>query len=117
VFVFLGTLGIFLPLLPSTVFFILAAWCFARSSEKFYNRLITHPRIGRFIRNYLEKRGMPLRAKVAAVSMLTITTGCSALFFTEQLLIRLFLLVITISVSAYIISLKTLNETLPAESE
>jgi hypothetical protein len=113
----LGIIGIFLPLMPSTIFFILAAWCFARSSEKFYNKLINHPRIGKFIRDYRDERGMPFRSKVIAITMLMVTIGSSALFFTEQLLVKLLLFIIAISVTIYILSLKTVSEKVPGKSE
>lgn len=108
-FVAMGIVGIFLPLMPTTIFFILAAALFARSSEKFYNWLINHPKFGKFIRDYREKRGMPLKSKIIAISMLFITIGSSAYFFTEKISIRILLIVIAIGVSAYIVSLKTIK--------
>lgn len=105
----MGIIGIFLPLMPTTIFFILAAASFARSSEKFYNWLINHPKFGKFIKDYREKRGMPLKSKIIAISMLLLTIGSSAYFFTNSFLIRIILLVIALSVSLYIVSLKTLK--------
>ena len=109
----LGVIGIFVPLMPTTIFFILAAACFARSSEKFYNWLIYHPKFGKFIRDYREHRGMPLKSKIIAVSMLLITIGSSAVFFTEKIYVRIILAVIAVGVSSYIISLKTIKQTNP----
>ncbi|MEW6701820.1 MAG: YbaN family protein [Bacteroidota bacterium] len=109
-FVALGIIGIFLPLVPTTIFFILAAWCFAKSSEKFYNWLIYHPRFGKFVRNFHEKKGMPVKSKIIAVVMLILTIGSSAIFFTHQIIVRVILFCIALGVSAYIISLKTLRE-------
>ncbi len=112
-FVSLGVIGIFLPLMPTTIFFILAAACFARSSEKFYDWLIYHPKFGKFIRDYRENRGMPLRAKIIAVSMVMLSIGSSAIFFTEKIYVRVILIVIAIGVTSYILSLKTIKKVKP----
>ncbi len=113
VFVSLGVVGIFVPLMPTTVFFILAAACFARSSEKFYNWLINHPRFGKFIRDYREHKGMPLKSKIIAITMVIVTIGSSAIFFTEKLYVRVILVIIAVGVSSYLISLKTLRQSNP----
>ena len=63
----LGVLGIFLPLLPTTVFLLLAAACYARSSERFYLKLINSPWLGSYIRNQREGRGMRKRDKVVTL--------------------------------------------------
>lgn len=110
IFVALGIIGIFVPLMPTTVFFILAAASFARSSDRFYSWLINHPRFGKFIKDYREKRGMPLKSKIIAVGMLYLTIGSSAYFFTDSLWIRLLLISIAIGVSTYILSLKTIRD-------
>ena len=113
----LGVIGIFVPLMPTTIFFILAAACFARSSEKFYNWLIYHPKFGKFIRDYREQRGMPLKSKIIAISIMLITIGSSAVFFTEKIYVRIILAAIAIGVSSYIISLKTIKRTNPQFEE
>jgi uncharacterized protein len=71
-FVALGFIGAFLPVMPSTVFFIIAAWCFARGSERWLNWLLALPTIGPLVRDYRDGKGMPARAKLISVSMLTI---------------------------------------------
>ncbi len=110
IFVALGIIGIFVPLMPTTVFFILAAGSFARSSDRFYSWLINHPRFGKFIKDYREKRGMPLKSKIIAVGMLYLTIGSSAYFFTDSLWVRLLLISIALGVSTYIVSLKTIRD-------
>lgn len=59
----LGSIGIFVPLLPTTPFLLLAAACFLRSSERLYRWLLSHPRLGPYIEGYLSGRGIPKRAK------------------------------------------------------
>ena len=58
IFVVLGVIGMFLPLIPTTIFLLLAAYCYSRSSEKFYTWLITNRWCGEYIRNWREGRGM-----------------------------------------------------------
>ena len=73
----LGIIGIFLPLLPTTPFLLLAAACYIRSSERLYSWLINNKWVGRYIKNYLEGKGIPLKSKVLSISALWITIGYS----------------------------------------
>ena len=107
----LGILGAVLPLLPSTVFFIIAAWCFSKSSERFHNWLMNHPLWGKSLRNFVENRGMPVLSKVISISVLFISIIASIYFFARHPLLICFLLSVAFGVSAYIISLKTVRNT------
>jgi len=104
-----GIVGIFLPILPTTPFLLLAAACYIRSSKRFYNWLISNRLFGNYIRNYIERRGVPLRVKVLTLTLLWITIGCSAAFATDTLWVRIVLVVIAIAVTAHILSLRTLT--------
>jgi uncharacterized protein len=77
-FVALGFIGAFVPVMPSTVFFIIAAWCFARGSERWLNWLLALPTVGPLVRDYRDGKGMPARAKLISVSMLTAAVLLSA---------------------------------------
>ena len=79
-FTALGVIGIFLPLLPTTPFLLLAAAAFFRSSEKYYRWLLDNKYLGKYIKNYREKRGIPSRAKITALILLWISIGYSAFF-------------------------------------
>ncbi len=70
IFVGLATLGIFLPLLPTTPLLLLAVACFAKSSKKLHDQLLTNKTFGPLIKQWHEKRSMPLRAKVYALIMI-----------------------------------------------
>ena len=68
----LGVVGIFVPLLPTTPFLLLA-WAFCRSSPRLYDRLLAHPCLGAYVRNFREYRAIPLRAKIISVTLIWAT--------------------------------------------
>ncbi len=105
----LGVLGIFLPLLPTTPLLLLAAVCYAKSSTRLYEWLLNNKLFGSYIRNFREGRGIPLKAKVISISLLTLTIGYTAIFVIEYLWIKVVLFLIAIGVSTYILSFPTLK--------
>ena len=80
-FVLLGVLGIFLPVLPTTPFLLLAAACYARASRRIYRWLLQHRRFGPLIREWREHRSMPYRAKRIALLLIALSFGVSIVFF------------------------------------
>jgi uncharacterized membrane protein YbaN (DUF454 family) len=102
----LGVVGIFLPVLPTTPFLLLAAACFARSSPRFYNWLINHKRFGPLIRGYLEGNGIPLKAKVYAVGTMWISIGVSC-YLIDLVWVRAVMLISAALVTVYILRQKT----------
>ena len=103
----LGILGIFLPLLPTTPFLLLAAACYIRSSKRLYNWLLNNKWIGRYIKNYLEGKGIPLKSKVLSISALWITIGYSVFFVVNIFLVRIILILIAIGVTIHLLSIRT----------
>ncbi|MBN1634043.1 MAG: YbaN family protein [Ignavibacteria bacterium] len=103
----IGTLGIFLPVLPSTVFFLMAAYLFARSSEKFYIWLHENKLFGRQLKNYREGRGMSIKTKVVLIVLLWISILISVLFAVENYVLKFILIVILFGVTVYLVRLKT----------
>lgn len=99
--VLLGMVGIFLPVMPTTPFLLLAAACFIRSSERFYDWLVGHPRLGPYLTYYLDGGGMPYRAKVYTLLLMWGSMGLSA-WLVGKLWVAALLLVSAISVSIYI---------------
>jgi uncharacterized membrane protein YbaN (DUF454 family) len=73
-----GSVGIIVPGLPTTVFFIVAAWCFSRSSPRFEQWVLTLPRIGPLVADHRAGLGMPRRAKILALAMMWIAITLSA---------------------------------------
>jgi uncharacterized protein len=103
----LGIIGIILPLLPTTPFLLLSAACFARSSKKCYNWLMNNKWFGEYIKNYHEGKGIPLKIKIYAISLLWVTILASIIFFIGSLWIRLLLLLIAFFVTIHILKIKT----------
>lgn len=101
----LAVIGIFLPLLPTVPLLLLAAACFARSSERFHNWLLEHPRLGPMIRGYLDGQGIPMRAKIRAIALIWVSISISVLFLVPLLWVSLFLIVIGLCVTIYLLRL------------
>ena len=106
-FVILGFLGIFLPVLPTTPFLLLAAACYFRSSDRFYRWLINNRILGAYIRNYFEGRGMSRKSKVITLVLLWITIGLTIIFGIQNIVIRIILVAIALGVTIHISRLKT----------
>lgn len=106
----LAVVGIFLPLLPTVPFLLLAAACFARSSERFHTWLLNHPQLGPMLRGYLEGRGIPLRAKLVSLALLWFAIPVSVLFFIPQLWLDILLIAIGLGVTVYLVRLPLLVE-------
>ncbi|MBA7466161.1 Inner membrane protein YbaN [subsurface metagenome] len=105
----LGIAGILLPLLPTTPFLLLAAACYARSSERLNNWLLNNRWFGNYLRNYWKGKGIPLKVKVLSISFLWITIGYSALFVVQILLGKIILVIIAIGVTIHILSIRVLK--------
>ena len=82
-FVGLGAIGAVVPGMPTTVFLVLAAACFIRSSQRLYDWLISNKTFGPYLKNYREGKGIPLRAKVLALSLIVVFVSF-AVFYAIQ---------------------------------
>jgi len=102
----LGIIGIFIPILPTTPFLLLAAACYMRSSERFYQWLINNRIFGAYVRNYIEGRGIPIRIKIFTILLLWLTIGLSITFGVQNTIIRIVLICIAIGVTAHISLIK-----------
>ena len=103
----LGVFGMFLPVLPTTPFLLLAAICYARSSERFYHWLMTNRLCGEYIRNYREGRGIPLKQKILIILLLWLTISSTAWLAVSQWWVRWILLGIAVGVTIHLVKLKT----------
>ncbi|CAB4537510.1 unannotated protein [freshwater metagenome] len=79
-----GSVGVVVPGLPTTGFFVLAAWCFSRSSPRFEQWVLDLPHIGPMVRDHRAGLGMPQRAKVLAISMMWAAVALSAWLLRER---------------------------------
>ena len=105
----LGILGIFLPVLPTTPLLLLAAALFLRSNRGLYDWLLNHPRLGPYIRNFLEHKAIPLKIKVLSVTLVWITLLNCAIFVADHWVFRLFFIVLAAAITVHILSYKTLK--------
>ncbi len=106
-FVALGVLGMFLPLLPTTVFLLMAAYCYSHSSERFHTWLLNNRWCGSYISNYRSGRGISMRQKVSTTAMLWASIGFSLWIIGGGFWITLLLGGIAVGVTIHICWLKT----------
>lgn len=109
IFVGLGVLGAFLPILPTTPFLLLSAACYVRSSRKLYKWLLTNRYFGEYLRRYRAGEGLPLGFKIWTISLLWISLGSSAFLAVPQRLwwVRLILLFVGVCVTIHLVHIPT----------
>jgi len=112
-FVAIGTIGIFVPLLPTTPFLLLAVYFYMNSSRRHLKWLLKNRYLGMYIHNYTSKKGMPLWLKIRTISLLWITLIFGMIFATQNLHLRLFLAVVGIGVTIHIYVKKTSSSGTP----
>lgn len=103
----LAVLGLFLPLLPTTPFLLLASACYIRGSERMHRWLMGHRILGPYLTGIQTGRGIPIRAKVITLIFLWATLAVSA-WHVPLPWLRLLLLVPGIGVTIYLLRMKTL---------
>lgn len=108
--VVLAIIGIFIPLLPTTPFLLLAAGCFVRSSDRLYKWLIKHKWLGPYIRNYREHKAVTRKVKITTLILLWGTIGYTAFRVISYWPLRILLLLIAIGVTIHIMSMRTLTK-------
>ena len=107
----LGIVGIFLPLLPTTPFLLLAAALWVRSSPRLYAWLLSHRCFGEYIRNFRENRAIPLRAKIfSIVLMWAAMLYCIFGILDGRRWAQLALLAVAVGVTWHILSFATLRK-------
>ncbi|SDI48667.1 YbaN family protein [Alteribacillus bidgolensis] len=105
--VFLGVVGIILPLLPTTPFLLLAAYCYARSSKRLYEKLLNTKVLGPYIKNYRAGKGIPMKTKIIAIAVLWTSSFYSIFFIVPLIIVKILLVMVVMYISYYIMSLKT----------
>jgi uncharacterized membrane protein YbaN (DUF454 family) len=103
----IGILGIFLPVLPTTIFLILASACFMKSSQRANDWLKNHKWLGPYLRNYQDKTGLTVKSKIVSISLLWISITLSAFLLTDEVAVRILLLAIAVGVTIHLAMVKT----------
>lgn len=109
----LGVVGVFIPLLPTTPFLLLAAWLFYRSSPRLHQWLLNNRLCGAYITAFMVHRAIALKAKIVSITLLWVTITSSALFITTLVWVKVLLFSIAIGVTVHILSYKTLKKGKP----
>lgn len=97
----LGVLGIFLPLLPTTPFLLLAAACYARASRRFYDWLLANRTFGPLILEWRRHRSIPYRTKLYAIGLMSLTLGTSIVFFVPLLWVKVVLAIFGVGMAIW----------------
>ena len=97
----LGVIGIFLPLLPTTPFVLLAAACYARGSRRFHEWLLAQRTFGPIVHEWERHRSIPYRTKVTAVVLMSLTLGTSIVFFVKPMWLKVALAVMGVGLAVW----------------
>ena len=93
--------------MPTTVFLLLAAYCYSQSSERFHTWLLNNRWLGGYIRNYKSGRGMSIRQKTSTLTFLWVSIGFSIWLISAKLWVSLLLAAIALGVTIHILWIKT----------
>ena len=104
VFVGLGFVGAVLPGMPTTVFLILAAWCFSKSSDRFREWLMTHPRFGPVLQAWHKTRAIPVAAKCAAVGSMALSLSVTTFLIASSWQLPAILAAVLLPIAGWILS-------------
>jgi uncharacterized membrane protein YbaN (DUF454 family) len=110
VLVAIGVIGIFVPLLPTTVFLLLAAACFGKSSPGAYRWLTTNRWFGSYLHNYQVRRGATALTKATSIATLWLGIGAAIWFLSVPLWLSAMLLAIAAAVTIHLLRLQTLHD-------
>ena len=103
----LGLLGIPLPVLPTTPFLLVSAWCFGRSSEPLLRWLLTNRLFGVYLRGYVQNRGVPKRVKIYVLVLLWTTLLFSAFWVAKAVWLSILLIGVAVGVTLHVLRIRT----------
>ena len=102
----LGAIGIVLPILPTTPFLLLSLACYLRSSERMTHWMLNNKYFGKYIKNYKEGKGIPLKTKIFAIIVLWVTIGY-AIYIVPIWIAQLSMFIIAVAVTTHLIRVPT----------
>ena len=102
----LGAIGIVLPVLPTTPFLLLALACYLRSSQRMTHWMLNNKYFGKYIKNYKEGKGIPLKTKIFAITVLWVTIGY-AIYIVPIWIAQLSMFIIAVAVTTHLIRVPT----------
>ncbi|MDR5659979.1 YbaN family protein [Serpentinicella sp. ANB-PHB4] len=104
---FLGIIGIILPVMPTSPFLLISLTCYMKSSRRLYNFVLYNKYLGPFVKDYVSELGMPVKAKMRAILFIWISIAISGIFIVNHIILRLILLVFGSSITLFIYTRKT----------
>lgn len=110
IFVALGLIGIFVPGLPTTIFMILAAYCFIRSSERLYNWVVENKIFGYRVKHFMETKTIPLRGKIHSISAMWIMVILSLIFLKVSVVVKIIIALAALIGTIVILSYPTAKD-------
>lgn len=110
IFLILAIIGIAIPLIPTTPLLLLAAICYAKSSERLHQWLLNTRWLGPYIKSFQAGEGIPLKSKITAIIVLWITSGYSIFFIVPIIWVKFILMAVVSYITYYIWSIKTKAE-------
>ncbi len=113
----LGLLGVFLPILPTTPFLLLAAFCYGRGSKRFYHWLVYRSWAGGTIQNYQSGHGIPLKQKAFTIALLWLTIGSTICLVITAGWLKLVLVVAAIAVTIHLARMKTYQPAMSLQAD
>jgi uncharacterized membrane protein YbaN (DUF454 family) len=103
----IGVIGIFIPLLPTTPLLLLSSYCYLKSSNRLYEKLINHKILGSYLHNYMNHKAIDKKTKIIAITTLWISLGISILI-APLFIVKVLLGLIGLGVTLHLMGLKTL---------
>lgn len=100
----IGFIGIFLPVLPTAPFMLLAVWGFSRSSTRLHDMIYDHPRLGRHVRQWKQHGTLPLRAKISAISVMSLSAAYLIIFSAAPAGMIVIALIVVMGGALYLIT-------------
>ena len=113
--VVLGVVGIFLPIMPTTPFILLAAWCFAQSSPRFHHWLRNHKHLGLIVRSWEDGNGIPRKVRNRVIFLLWFSL-CFSTFILRIWWVGLIFFSVGVGVTIYLMSQPILEVEEPPEA-